>query len=43
MGRLNGGYELLSDEKIIAKITEKEYEMDENTSEEGPSSCVSYE
>jgi len=30
----DGGYELLNDDEIIADITEKEYEVDENISKE---------
>jgi len=45
MDRLDGSYELISDDEIIANITEKGYEINKNTSEEEdePSSCVSHQ
>lgn len=44
MDHFDGGYKVLSDDEIISNITEKEYEVNQNTSEEEgePSPCISH-
>lgn len=44
MDHFDGCNELLSDDEIIANITEKEYEVDENTfKEDEPSPYISHQ